>query len=513
VPATHRTLKVLSSFALAVSLHGAGHVLVLETNPGDWQFIPVSDVQVNDRSRVLLDPDESAPSRKPVHPAAYKRLKAIRLSEAPPIVAHPKGGALTPWGAADKLAVVTPEGHRLESPMTSDYLWSSTWISFAESGQRRKRQALSTVKVFAIVPAGADVANTLSEFVLKPEFFFDRGPQSDGFRKRMSLVAAVTAAYPTHVASRRLSEYIFQEMSLRFFRAEHDANAYGDLLDSLAFAAVSQRIQPEDERHKKMRNTVNAFKKWIDRDRARLKALAAVGAVLGGDGVPVGLEIRGGERLREAAALLVAENIEGAAKVLMDGVSASRAEAPAAWRVLRELEQVSPEVREYLARTAEPSAAPVMETVVAAAAVATAVPPVAVAELRIEEPAAEPVSEGVDRSVRAVAAVLVGPEITPPAVPQPAAPDADPTLVRATYQPPVAGKVLVIQVGAYRDGRGAEAMVRTLSAKGFPAQAKREGAVFRVNVGPFSSDRAAQEVRTQLAREGYNGFVRAYLQD
>jgi cell division protein FtsN len=68
-------------------------------------------------------------------------------------------------------------------------------------------------------------------------------------------------------------------------------------------------------------------------------------------------------------------------------------------------------------------------------------------------------------------------------------------------------------VGAYRDGRFADAMVRTLSAKGFDARVKREGVVFRVMVGPFTTEKVAQETRANLIRGGYNGFVRVYTGD
>ena len=471
IPTLGRALCAL----LTTSLLFADHVLVIDSGQDAWQFLTASGVHVNDRDRVLLDPSESSLAGKPIHAASYRGLKSMRLSNLPPVITGPRGGALTLWAAPDTFAAVIPVGNRINVPVAPESLWSSTWISYLSDGKGSKRQALATGRVYAIVPAGADPIHALAEFVLKPEYFFDRGPKSDGFHKRMSLLASLALSFPKHAASERLSEYVFQEMAAHLLRVEKDQSAYGDLVDSLAFAAVSERLRPADDRHLKMRATAASLKQRIDRDQAALSALAALGAML----AP---EVGGRGFIKRAGALLTSKNIGGAAKALMEAVSSSPVEARVAWRVLRELKSVSPAASEYLARTPEPA-----EVVVAA---------VTAPVDRTPEPA--PPSE---------TAVAVSQPAISVARPIPVAPRL-PSAVPAVR---VAG--IAIQVGAYRDRRSAEVMARALVAKGFDARVKQEGAIVRVMVGRFASEREAAEVRGLLARGGYNGFVRSQPAD
>ena len=98
-----------------------------------------------------------------------------------------------------------------------------------------------------------------------------------------------------------------------------------------------------------------------------------------------------------------------------------------------------------------------------------------------------------------------------PASPSPAATAAahpTPTPVRATPAPPratpppahpaAAAGAFAIQVGAFKDRAGADALAARLKGKGLPAQVMTAGDLFNVRVGPYTSRPDAEQVQNRL---------------
>lgn len=69
----------------------------------------------------------------------------------------------------------------------------------------------------------------------------------------------------------------------------------------------------------------------------------------------------------------------------------------------------------------------------------------------------------------------------------------------------------MVQLGAFTDDKGANALVNRLRKVGHPAYteslATSRGALWRVRVGPYPSRDAATQVRERLKAEGQAGIV------
>ncbi len=100
------------------------------------------------------------------------------------------------------------------------------------------------------------------------------------------------------------------------------------------------------------------------------------------------------------------------------------------------------------------------------------------------------------------------PAVAPPpvAVPPTAVPPAT-----ATSELPATG--FSVQLGAFSDDKGANALSNKLKRAGYPAYveplATSKGTWWRVRVGPYSSRDAAATSRDKLKGEGYSGIVAA----
>jgi len=97
------------------------------------------------------------------------------------------------------------------------------------------------------------------------------------------------------------------------------------------------------------------------------------------------------------------------------------------------------------------------------------------------------------------------PKSAPPPAPAPApAPKAEP--------PPVNG-AFVVQLAAFIDDKGANALAGKLKKSGYEAYTEplttSRGTLWRVRVGPFPTREAAVAVRDKLKNEGQNGIVAA----
>lgn len=70
---------------------------------------------------------------------------------------------------------------------------------------------------------------------------------------------------------------------------------------------------------------------------------------------------------------------------------------------------------------------------------------------------------------------------------------------------PLPGGCTIVQVGAYRDRRNADEMVRRLEARGEPVRKiPGEDGIVRVYVGPYET-----EAETRLVRDRYDGLMRS----
>lgn len=105
--------------------------------------------------------------------------------------------------------------------------------------------------------------------------------------------------------------------------------------------------------------------------------------------------------------------------------------------------------------------------------------------------------------------VKVPPVDTTKSLPPPAA-KADPA--PASVAPPANG-AFVVQLAAFIDDKGANALANKLKRAGYTAYTEplttSRGTLWRVRVGPFPTRDAAVAVRDQLKTEGQNGIVAA----
>ncbi|MDR1528917.1 MAG: SPOR domain-containing protein [Burkholderiales bacterium] len=101
------------------------------------------------------------------------------------------------------------------------------------------------------------------------------------------------------------------------------------------------------------------------------------------------------------------------------------------------------------------------------------------------------------------------PEAQPVETPQVETPSPPQTSLPKTVK--LADGTFSVQLGAYTDDKGANAMVNRLKRAGYPAYSEpnlsRSQMVWRVRVGPFKSRSDAATVLAQLKRDGHNGLV------
>ncbi len=101
----------------------------------------------------------------------------------------------------------------------------------------------------------------------------------------------------------------------------------------------------------------------------------------------------------------------------------------------------------------------------------------------------------------------------PVSAPQPAAP-LSPAAQPAARKPAprAAGKGLHLQVAALRMSKDAQALAGRLRERGYAAAVRKspDSVWFRVVVGPFGSDKAAEAVRKKLGKDGFNPMTRRF---
>ena len=111
-------------------------------------------------------------------------------------------------------------------------------------------------------------------------------------------------------------------------------------------------------------------------------------------------------------------------------------------------------------------------------------------------------------------------EAPPPAAPPPApAPTAEPAPKVAATPPTApapresANGEFSVQLAAFSDDKGANALANKLKKAGYPAYTEplstSRGTLWRVRVGPYSSRESAVASREKLKGEGYSGIVAA----
>src|SRR5581483_4245619 len=100
----------------------------------------------------------------------------------------------------------------------------------------------------------------------------------------------------------------------------------------------------------------------------------------------------------------------------------------------------------------------------------------------------------------------VEPKVETKAVPKSPAAEASST---AKAKPPEGA--YVVQLAAFSDDKGANALAAKLKRNGYPAYTEAvrtsRGTLYRVRVGGYPSREAAGEARTKLKGDGYAGIV------
>jgi DedD protein len=106
----------------------------------------------------------------------------------------------------------------------------------------------------------------------------------------------------------------------------------------------------------------------------------------------------------------------------------------------------------------------------------------------------------------------VAPPPSAAASPAPAPAEARPT-TGAQAAEPANSEGFVVQLGAFTDNYGANALANKLKKIGYPAYTESvetsRGTLWRVRVGRYPSREAAVEARAKLKADGHNGMVAA----
>ena len=154
-------------------------------------------------------------------------------------------------------------------------------------------------------------------------------------------------------------------------------------------------------------------------------------------------------------------------------------------------------------------------SVMAAAGKKSAIQPVNATETRKEEPAAAPAAAppasdltyGRSLEQKASSAQLeTQPAAGPPAETKPAAGKPGGTPAAA---PAAAEGAISLQVAALSKKEDAEALLGLLNKKGFRASiVTGEDRLYRVQIGPFSKPKDAEETKAQLAQEGFKPITK-----
>lgn len=138
------------------------------------------------------------------------------------------------------------------------------------------------------------------------------------------------------------------------------------------------------------------------------------------------------------------------------------------------------------------------------------------AEQRVLAPPAKPVAPAPTPAKAAApsAAKDVVPAPAPKsAEPQPAPKSAEPKAVEPKAAESDKGSGHAVQLAAFTDDKGANALAAKLKKSGYPAYTEpydtSRGKLWRVRVGPYPSRDAAEEVRAKLKAEGQSGFIAA----
>lgn len=139
------------------------------------------------------------------------------------------------------------------------------------------------------------------------------------------------------------------------------------------------------------------------------------------------------------------------------------------------------------------------------------------AEQRVLAPPAKPVPAPAPTPAKVAApsaAKDVVPAPAPKSVePQPAPKSGEPRAVEPKAAEADKGSGHAVQLAAFTDDKGANALAAKLKKSGYPAYTEpydtSRGKLWRVRVGPYPSRDAAEEVRAKLKAEGQSGFIAA----
>ncbi|MEO8752766.1 MAG: SPOR domain-containing protein [Casimicrobiaceae bacterium] len=139
-------------------------------------------------------------------------------------------------------------------------------------------------------------------------------------------------------------------------------------------------------------------------------------------------------------------------------------------------------------------------------------------ETAVAAPANEPVVAAAPAPTPAATPPVAMPAAAPAATPSaPPAPAPAASAAASTTNPPASGEHALsgfsVQLAAFSDAYGANALTNKLKKAGFPAYTEplttAKGTLWRVRVGPFPSREAAASSRDKLKGEGYSGIVAA----
>ncbi|MGH9430888.1 MAG: SPOR domain-containing protein [Terriglobia bacterium] len=106
--------------------------------------------------------------------------------------------------------------------------------------------------------------------------------------------------------------------------------------------------------------------------------------------------------------------------------------------------------------------------------------------------------------------------LTPGPTPPVAATGKPPAFTQASPSPATGrpGSGLIVQIAALHSVKDATSLVATLRSQGYsaflvtPEQAGTNDGVYRVQVGPYPTRRAAEKVKDKLVREGFSPFIK-----
>ncbi len=248
-------LPVASALAQGLIVQRSGEAL---------QFTPAASIAINGKDRALTLGELPA-SATPVNKLPNAKLGGTLILDAASgvVVQHNPGSTvqyLYPNGLSKKIAPTPPDA------------WKESSITFKKTAQDKTPTAVPSAEFVAYLAGGV---KELAEVCMDETALRLIGGKAGVFAAQLELTAAAVAAHGSDPAMAPVERRIAGFMRLRQERFDLGIDSAQSLTEGLRFAELSAKAYPDQPEHVRARQQLAASKKWLDKRKAVLGALAA----------------------------------------------------------------------------------------------------------------------------------------------------------------------------------------------------------------------------------------------